>query len=85
MTRRNRATTVPGGSSDGQSRRGAARTRRTADGTLTCDQTAPSLTGLRLKRAILLVRHTDKHTSPAMETFLTLVRAAFADTGSAVG
>ena len=43
------------------------------------------VTGLQLKRAILLVRHADKHTSPAMEWFLTLVRAMFADAGPSVG
>ncbi len=40
------------------------------------------VTGLRLERPIFLVRHADKHTSPVMETFLTLVRARFADTGA---
>ncbi|MEE9294335.1 MAG: LysR substrate-binding domain-containing protein, partial [Phycisphaerae bacterium] len=39
------------------------------------------VTGLRLERPIVLVRHADKHTSPVMETFLMLVRAEFADTG----
>ena len=43
------------------------------------------VTGLRLERPICLVRHADKHTSPTMETFLTLVRAAFAATDMAVG
>ncbi|MHC4136153.1 MAG: LysR family transcriptional regulator [Planctomycetota bacterium] len=37
------------------------------------------VTGLRLRRPIYLVRHTHKHTSPVMETFLAIVRAALAD------
>lgn len=44
-----------------------------------------AVTGLRLKRVILLVRHADKHTSPVMECFLILVRAMFADAGPPVG
>ena len=43
MTKRNRATNEPGMSNDGQSRRGAAGTRRAVDETSTCKQTAPSL------------------------------------------
>lgn len=35
--------------------------------------------GLSLKRPIDLVRHPDKQTSPAMETFLGIVREAFAE------
>ncbi len=42
------------------------------------------ITGLRLKRPICLVRHTDKHTSPVMGWFLTLARGMFADAGSSV-
>ncbi len=38
------------------------------------------VTGLRLERPIFLVRHADKHTSPVMETFLTLVRSGFVGT-----
>jgi len=34
------------------------------------------VTGLQLHRPIYLVRHTDKHTSPVMETFLAIVRNA---------
>ncbi len=43
------------------------------------------VTGLRLERPICLLRHADKHTSPVMERFLTLVRAMFADAGRPVG
>lgn len=39
--------------------------------------------GLRLKRAIFVVRHADKHTSPAMAAFLAFVQAALG--GAAAG
>ncbi|MBU0596046.1 Glu/Leu/Phe/Val dehydrogenase [Candidatus Bipolaricaulota bacterium] len=43
MTKRNQSATEPGLSSDGQCRCGAARTRETAEETLTCQQPTPAL------------------------------------------